>query len=92
MKRNEIQLRWEGPMPAGTVIDQVITECLELLENGLKVPEDLWFHTVILSSDYEGPTVTVWGDPDYPGIFNCEFLLKTKWISLKDIKEARKND
>ncbi len=92
MNRNEIQLRWEGPMPGGTVIDQVITECLDLLEHGLKRPEDLWYHVVILSSDYEGPTVSVWGNEEYPGIFNCEFHLETKWVSLKDIKESRKND
>lgn len=69
------------------MVDRVVAECVDLIAGGLKRPESLVTHTVVLTNDYYGPGVHVWGDDDHPGVFNCEYISALKWVTVNESDE-----
>jgi hypothetical protein len=83
---NEFRIKFHGARPPNyeKVYAQVNAELCDLYDDLEGRPERLIFHTVILSKDFDGPTVFCWGDPDEPGVFQCEYSHKTQWVTLDD--------
>jgi hypothetical protein len=81
-----IEIIWHGVRPIE--VDEVVRKdlaCKTLY--GLEDPEELIFHTVFLGRSMDnGPTVTVWGDPDDPGKFHAEYSHKTEWTTMGEIE------
>ena len=82
---NEFRIKFHGaerPPNYEKVYAQVNAELCDLYDDLEGRPEQLIFHTVILSKNFDGPTVFCWGDPDEPGVFQCEYSHKTEWVTL----------
>jgi len=88
MSRFRIKFHGERPPNYEKVYAQVNAELCKLYKDLEGRPEGLIFHTVILTKDFDGPTVFCWGDPEEPGAFQCEYSHKTQWVTLDD-KPAR---
>ena len=80
MSRFKIRFHGERPPNYEKVYAQVNRELCRLYDDLNGRPEQLIFHIVILSRNFDGPTVTCWGDPDEPGTFQCEYSHKTQWV------------
>lgn len=76
--QGDITLTWSGDYPAG--IENAVVDDIRRSLWGLGAPEDLWFHSVFLTQDMNGPSVFVWGEAGSPS-FHCEYCVETKWSS-----------
>lgn len=60
---------WRGARPKRDIVDRVVAEMTTQLATGLRAPENLIFHVVLLSENlHGGPEVVVWGvkgDPNF---------------------------
>lgn len=61
---------------------QLFDDIKELLQNGLDSPSKLYFHTVILTNNYSGPSITVLGDSNDDEHFYCFYEEKTIWENI----------
>jgi hypothetical protein len=57
-----------------TVRDDLMRYVIDDIEQ----PNDLVFHLVFLTKDYDGPNVIVWGKDD---AYHCQYEAVTKWSS-----------
>jgi len=77
---SEAPIVWTGSAPPAEIIAQVRADIkAELVD--LSKPSDLIFHTVFLTDDFHGPTVTLSGDPDTGG-FTASYDEETEWTTL----------
>lgn len=92
MTGHKIELVWhEGSIPE--LEEQIKTELLELLDNGLGSAEELWFHTVMIG-DSDDPVVLVWGE-EGDERFHCQYrkqIPEEQIIDDPEIIEAFKTD
>jgi hypothetical protein len=67
-------IEWNGT-PRSDLDARVIAD---MEENGIDLgaPEDLVFHTVFLTDDMDGPTVSVLGG----SVFRAMYFEKTEWL------------
>lgn len=76
------EIVWEGAAPSADIIAKVRDSIRDELED-LSDPSDLGFHIVFLSTESEGPTVTLWGVEG--GKFGGEYTEKTVWVPLSEM-------
>lgn len=74
---------WHGRRPTLRALLQTRMELADLLDGGLSKPSDLCFHTVMLTDDWDGPSVHCWGRKGRQ-VFHAECHDSTKWSSLSD--------
>lgn len=80
-ERFPVRIIWVGGRPARKVVRQTREELADLLNTGLGHPSDLCFHTVLLTDDFEGPSVFCWGKRHRRSFF-AEYDAKTEWTPL----------
>ena len=81
-----VKLRWHNDPPSPEAVAQTERELEEIMEDGLTAPHELIFHNVFLGRTMTGPSVFVWGDPEHPGEFQCEYTDVTEWSSDGEIQ------
>lgn len=75
-------LKWIGDHP-GDEIEAFVRSDLEHLWTRT-TPSNLITHTVFLSENFEGPSVSVWGEEGVDDAVWCEFFETTEFVSLGD--------
>lgn len=80
------RVMWHSAVPDHAARRQVAEELQGLFAGGLRRPSELCFHTVILTDDFHGPTVLVWGQWGSP-VFHAEYTPVTVWKTL-DLEAA----
>lgn len=75
-----IKLVWdEGPeRPDG--LDEYVCRDLQRNLNDIEHPSKLITHHVLLTKDWEGPSVHVYGRPG-DDAYHCRYCLKTEWVT-----------
>lgn len=77
------ELNWISEPPNPEDKAKVREELEQLLADGLASPEELITHLVFLGAGVYGPSVHVFGDPDTPGVFHCEYSAETEWRTVE---------
>lgn len=86
------KIEWHGEYPELTA-DQSTKLAGELayLSKELEQPGNLIFHTVWLTEDQDGPSVMIYGRPDYPDTFFMTYYEETKWVTLEQDEDEMEN-
>lgn len=79
-----LDINWVGKIPTKKEIDKTTKELQEIIDSGVKV-ENIVSHVVILTEDYDGPSVNVHGNTD--GTFDAEYTSETKWIHYNELSD-----
>lgn len=75
---------WEGEIiPTAEQIAKVRSE-LDYLCEDLESASDLWFHTVFMTKDMDGPSIFVYGKQESDNTFYAECHVETEWVTLDD--------
>ena len=77
------EIQWEGGAPSAEIIAKVRSEIATDLRD-LSKPGDLVFHVVMLTADYHGPSVVLWGGDDFNG-FCADLCEATDWQTLSEV-------
>ena len=86
------KIEWHGEYPELTA-DQSTKLAGELayLSKELEQPGNLIFHTVWLTEYQDGPSVMIYGRPDYPDTFFMTYYEETKWVTLEQDEDEMEN-
>lgn len=84
------QVKFHGRRPPN--YEKIFTglkQDLDSLYNDLdRRPSKLIFHHYFPDGT-DGPHISVWGDEDQPNVFQCEYVHKTTWVSIKNDKPIK---
>lgn len=83
MDSSKIEICWHGDPCPDEYQDELMSDLVSLTKD-LSSPSDLFFHTVILTPDYNGPTIIVWGEEDDDERFHCQYDEVTEWVSVEE--------
>lgn len=73
---------WECEIiPTAEQVAKVRSE-LDYICESLETTEDLWFHTVFMSKDIDGPSIFVYGKQGEKDRFFAECHLDTEWVTV----------
>lgn len=82
IKLKKFNLIWIGStIPNDEEVEKTIVELNEMLDN-LEEPCNLITHTVILTDDWNGPSVHVYGLPEDKENLYATFSMTTEWSSI----------
>lgn len=73
-----LRLEWVGSIP-GAEIEAAVREDIARSLQGMPKPSSLITHTVFLSHDFDGPSVSVWGEEGCDDALWCQYREKTEW-------------
>lgn len=84
-----ITITWHGLVPVDNIdgIELAVLEDIKRSLTSLDKPSDLIYHLVPLGDDYDGPSVTVWGEAGDDDHFHCEYQHETEWVSLNEVDD-----
>lgn len=77
MNHSRAVIKWMNEPPEG--VEAKVREDVTVSLWDLDKPSDLWFHTVILTNDLDGPCVTMSGSQD--GSFTSTYHEVTEWVN-----------
>lgn len=81
--KKEAEFKWHGIRPVDSgEMEEATRADMRLGGVDMRKPSNLIFSTVILTDDWEGPSVMVWGKRGSKK-FHAEYSPKTKWVSHK---------
>ena len=85
-----ITLKWHGDLPDCDLTQLEYTVLTDIKRNlsSLEKPSNLCYHVVFLGADYDGPSVTVWGESGDDSHFHCEYSEATEWVSGIDAEDV----
>lgn len=84
MKLKKFNIRWTGnTVPNDEEVAQTILELNEILDN-VKEACNLITHTVILTDDMNGPSVSVYGVPGDTECLYAQYQKTTEWEALTE--------
>lgn len=86
-----ITIKWHGDVTQDDLdhLELTVLEDIKRSLTSLDKPSDLIYHLVPLGDNYDGPSVSVWGEAGDDEHFHCEYQSETQWVSLS---EADKDD
>lgn len=84
--RKGFEIVWHGAYHDG--MNEVVRDDILKSLTRLKKPSDLITHTIFLSDDMDGPSVSVWGE-EGDDRFHAEYIDQTKWESLSEINDDK---
>lgn len=86
MSNKEAPFEWVGVRPVDNgEMEAFVRADMRACGVNMRKPKRLIFSTVMLSSDIDGPSVTVWGQKGGKS-FIAEYRPKTEWVSINEIE------
>lgn len=81
-----IKLKWHEEIPDNVLeLEQLVLQDLVRLHEDLeKKPSGLFFHTVFVTEDPDGPIVQVWGEDDDDVHYHCKYVPDPLWETFQE--------
>lgn len=82
MNTYNINICWHGAFCPEEYLP-ILFEDIERLAEDLESPSDLISHTCMLTKDWNGPSIHVWGEKG-SSYFHCEYFENTEWVKFEE--------
>jgi hypothetical protein len=81
-----IKLKWHEEIPDNVLeLEQLVIQDLVRLHEDLeKKPSSLFFHTVFVTEDPDGPIVQLWGEDDDDVYYHCKYNPDPLWETFQE--------